>query len=239
MDRKALMLFVEGEGDEHAVPVLVKKLLSERDAWEHVSLDEHVFRVHGVENLTGRKAANWVRFLQAAVKRRRVGGILLVLDGDRAKVVNATTGDQEPFCAADVARRLATEARSAGGGSVFSVACVFARQEYESWLLAGIDSLRGKPLSDGRPGVRADVVFAAENADEVPRGAKGALSRLMINGYKPTTDQAELTRLVSLESIRQANSRSFKRLEHAVVELCEAMRSGKQIVSPAPSPEPA
>ncbi len=239
MDRRALVLFVEGEGDEHAVPLLVKKLLTERNAWEHVSLDEQVFRVHGIENLTGRKAGNWVRFLQAAVKRRRVGGILLVLDGDRAKVVNATTGDQEPFCAADVARRLAAEARSAGGGSTFSVACVFARQEYESWLLAGIESLRGKALSDGRPGVRADAEFAPRNTDEAPRGAKGELSRLMTNGYKATTDQVELTKLLSLESVRLAKSRSFKRLEDAVFQLCEAMRTGKQIVSPAPAPEPA
>jgi len=226
---------VEGEGDEHAVPVLVKKLLSEANAWEEVSLDEHVFRVHGVENLTGRKATNWIRFLKAAVKRSRVGGILAVLDGDRAKVVNATTGVQEPFCAADVARRLAAEARSAGGGSTFSVACVFARQEYESWLLAGIDSLRGMVLADGRPGVRADAEFAPRNTDEAPRGAKGVLSRLMINAYKATTDQAELTRLVTLESIRRANSRSFARLEHAVAQLCEALRTGKPVVTPAPT----
>ena len=59
------------------------------------------------------------------------------------------------FCAANVARRLAKEATRARGGELFSVATVFACQEYESWLIAGVESLAGRPLKDGRPGVKS------------------------------------------------------------------------------------
>ena len=42
-----------------------------------------------------------------------------------------------------------------GAGKLFSVAIVFVCMEFESWLIAGIESLLGKPFSDGRKGFRA------------------------------------------------------------------------------------
>jgi hypothetical protein len=52
-------------------------------------------------------------------------------------------------------------------------------------------------------------------------------------GYKPTCDQAFLTRLVDLEVIRARNLRSFRRLESAVSTLLETIRFNKPIVSPS------
>jgi hypothetical protein len=46
---KRIVLFVEGEGEADAVPKLVKRLLSEQNAWDAVSLDENTFRVGEVE----------------------------------------------------------------------------------------------------------------------------------------------------------------------------------------------
>ena len=52
-------------------------------------------------------------------------------------------------------------------------------------------------------------------------------------GYKPTRDQAALTRLVDLEVIRARKLRSFRRLESAVSSLLEAIRHDRPIVSPS------
>ena len=164
------------------------------------------------------------------------GGRLL-LDGDPETIIDDQTSTRKPFCAVDVARSLAEWAREAGGGAILSVACVFARQEYESWLLAGFESLRGKALPDGRPGVSADAPLPAEDTDTHPRDAKRWLSQNMARGYKETTDQRVLTEMVSLESIRRRDPRSFRRLEHAIAELCEAIRTDNHIVSPVSPPK--
>ena len=233
MGRKKIVLFVEGKGDPDAVRALVDKLLSERNAWEYLAIDKNVFRVGGLHNLTGSRADNWTAKLLAARKRRDIGAILLVLDGDQKHVLRERGPGREPFCAAVVARRLANKAREAGGGSVFSVACVFAMREFESWLIAGVESIRGKRLPDGRLGVREDAEPPEHDTDDHPRDAKGWLSKNMANGYKPSTDQAGLAHMVGLESIRQKTPRSFQRLEHAVEELCSAIRCEQHLVSPS------
>jgi hypothetical protein len=129
---KRIVLFVEGD----ALPTLVKRLLTEQNAWDILSLDEDTFRVGEVNNLVKDKYREWKRKLAASLKRRNVGGMLLVLDGDAKKV-----GANE-FCAGVVAKSLAKKAVEVGGGLKFSVAVVFARQEYESWLIAGVSHWR-------------------------------------------------------------------------------------------------
>jgi hypothetical protein len=54
----------------------------------------------------------------------------------------------------------------------------------------------------------------------------------MSTGYKPTRDQAELTRLIDLDEIRSQGMRSFRRLESAVKEMVGAIRSGVHMVTP-------
>ena len=117
---KRIVLFVEGEGDTNAVPQLVSRLLSEQDAWKSLILDPHPFRVRGINKLVKHEYSEWKKKLSASLKRRNVGGVLLLLDGDAKKV------GSDPFCAATVARALAMEAGTVGAGSTFSVAVVFA-----------------------------------------------------------------------------------------------------------------
>ncbi len=234
---KRLVLFVEGPGDQQAVPVLIKKILNEVNPWEYLWLDDDSFRVKHVGNITGRNANKWVNWLKAAAKRRDIGGILLLLDGDSKTVFNEDTGCPEAFCAARVAQRLAIKARQAGGGTRFSVACVFACREFESWLLAGAESLRGAPLApDGRPGVDADAPLPETDTELHPRGAKGWFHRHMPGGYQETTHQRPLTELLSLDAVRRRNPRSFRRFQHALQELCEAIRTGQHVVTPEPHP---
>ena len=223
---KSLVLLVEGEADVRAVPVLVKRLLTEQNAWGYLSLDPNPLRVAGIANLTGRKAKNWTDKLRVATKRKNVGGVLLLLDGD----VKASAG--RSFCARLVSADLSQRARAAGGGALFSVASVFALQEFESWLIAGVDSLTGKNLPDGRPGIKAGIVVPGGDLEDAPRDAKGWLKKNMIAGYKETADQQPLTELVDLGAIRRRQLRSFRRLENAIQQLVTAIRTVNHVVTP-------
>jgi hypothetical protein len=155
----------------------------------------------------------------------QVGGVLLVLDGDAKKVAG------QPFCAAAVAKALAAAARQVGGGVQFSVAVVFARQEYESWLIAGITSLAGKRLPDGRM-IAKEAKIPDGDLDESPRDAKGWFNQVIEGGYRPTQHQAILTDMVDLAAIRNRELRSFRRLESGLTQLITAIRNEQHLVSP-------
>lgn len=222
---KRIVLFVEGEGEAIAVPKLVGKLLTERGAWDVVILDESPFRVGEISKLVKGDYREWKRKLAAALKRTNVGGVLLLLDGDIKRLGNAD------FCAANVAKSLAAEAVSVGAGSTFSVASVFARQEFESWLIAGFESFAGKTFPDGRI-APANIALPAGDLEETPRDAKGWLNKVINGGYKPTRDQETLTQWLDPQIVRDRGIRSFRRLESAVSELVTAIRSGDHVATP-------
>jgi hypothetical protein len=223
---RRLVLFVEGEGEAEAVPTLVRRLINEKGEWHGILLDDHPFRVGSVEKLVKGDYREWKRFLGASLKRPNVGGVLLILDGDAQKVGG------KKFCAGDVAKSLAGAAVHVGAGRTFSVAVVFARQEFESWLIAGMPSLRGRALPDGRL-IDPDAKAPEGDLEVSPRDAKGWLSTIVERGYKPTRDQAALTRLVDLNAIRARGLRSFRRLESAVSTLLEAIQSNRPTASPS------
>lgn len=230
MTPKRLVLLVEGDGDVQAAPILLKRLLADYGAFDVVRLDPHPLRVGEYGKICRNGFSEWHRFLQVAAKRGDLGGCLLMLDGDS----RATTAGQ-PFCAQVAARFLANEARKAGGGSLFSVAIVFACMEFESWLIAGAPMLAGKSFADGRKELPERIEAVPADPESAPRDAKGWFRRIMKTGYKPTRDQAELTRLLDLPAVRQRGMRSFRRLEHAVKELVEAVRCGEHRVTPTTS----
>ena len=118
---RRLILFVEGEGEADAVPTLVRRLLTEQGDWYDILLDDSPFHVGEVNKLVKDDFREWTRKLRAGLKRRNVGGVLLILDGDVGKV-----GDNE-FCAATVAKSLAGAAIHVGAGEKFSVAVVFCK----------------------------------------------------------------------------------------------------------------
>ena len=228
MTRKRLVLLVEGDGDVEAAPVLLARLLHEYQAFDAVFLDPHPFRVGEYSKISRQEFAKWRRYLRAVAKRKDLGGCLLLLDGDsRAKV------EGQPFCAMRAAGCLADEARKEVAGRSFSVAIVFACTEYESWLIAGVQSLGGKQFTDGSNQMPDQIKAPPPHPESAPRDAKGWLGGVMKTGYKPTRDQAELTRLVDLNLIRRQEMRSFRRLESAVQGLVRAVRCGEHAVTPA------
>lgn len=222
---KRIVMFVEGDGEAEAVPVLIRRLLSEMDAWDTVQIDESPFRVGEVGRLIKDNCSSWKRLLGASLKRKNVGCILLLLDGDIARV------DGARFCAKTVAARLAWTAREVGAGTTFSLAVVFACMEFESWLLAGAAKLAGLTLPDGRL-IPSDFQAPVGDLDAAPRNAKGWLNQQIQGGYKPTRDQAELTRMLDLEEVRKRELRSFRRLESAISQLVESVRNGNAVATP-------
>jgi hypothetical protein len=226
MKPKRLVLFVEGDGDLCAVPILVKRLLTELNAWGSVLLDPNPFKVGSINRLLKDNSRNWIRWLEAAAKRSSPGGVLLLIDGDVKRLGNRV------FCAAEAARMLAREAKRARAGDLFSVATVFACQEFESWLIAGVESLAGKHFRDSRPAVRPGTTPPDADLESEPRDAKGWLSRVIESGYNPPRDQAGLTELVDLDLIRNRGMRSFRRLESALTQLVRAARDGRPVVTP-------
>jgi len=228
MTPKRLVLLVEGQGDVEAAPVLLGRLLNEYGAFDLVFVDPAPLRVGAYSNISREEFGKWRRYLLAAAKRQDVGGCLLLLDGDSPIKV-----DGAPFCAMRAARRLADEARRVGAGRLFSVAIVFACMEYESWLIAGVQSLAGKQFADGSNAIPDQIKEVPRDPESAPRDAKGWLDGVMKTRYKPTRDQAELTRLVDLGVIRRHKMRSFRRLESAVQGLVRALRCGEHAVTPA------
>ncbi|HYT93070.1 MAG TPA: DUF4276 family protein [Gemmataceae bacterium] len=232
---KRLVLFVEGEGDRDALPVLVKQLITEIGGWSDLFLDPKPFVVGTVADLTANNGRDWLRLLHAARGRGKLGAVLLVQDGDLGRIRG------EDFCAAKFATRLGDLAKSAGAGKLFSVGIAFACMEFESWLLACAEQLAGVQLPDGRPGIRLGATGPTGHLEQAPRDAKGWLDQHIDAGYKPTRDQEQLTRLMiaRLDAVRQRGMRSFRRLENALQQLVNALRADTHIVSPETSSSPS
>jgi len=229
MRPRPLTLFVEGDGDEAALPVLVRRLLKESKATDVLCVDDRLWITGGASRLVTPKAVqdgNWERWLSAARKRKEFFGVLLVADGDLKGIGN------QPFCPGRAALDLIRRAKTVGAGHIFSVAVVFACREYESWLIAGVRSLAGRALPGGLTGVRAGVEPPDGDLELHPRDAKGWLSKSIVNGYKETLHQEPLSASVDLKQIRDRNMRSFRRLETSVKMLIEAAKSDRHIVTP-------
>jgi len=219
---KRIILFVEGEGEAIAGPNLVSRIVTDKQGHDAVFVDPDTFRVKNLGKLVKNDFDDWGKKLRAAAKRRNLGGVLLLLDGDSKSFEN------EAFCPASAAKRLAEKAKDVGGGSVFSVACVFACQEFESWFIAAIKGFRELP--DGR---RIDLPETLpDDPESSPRDAKSWLRSVVNTGYKPTQDQAVFANAMDFELLRVARNRSFLRLENAVSQLIEAARSENHAVSP-------
>ncbi len=106
----------------------------------------------------------------------------------------------------------------AGAGPVpIAVVCVV--REYESWFLASVASVVGG-------------VTAYTGNPESTVNPKETLKQLLPRrNYRETEHQAKLTALIDLDAASK-NSRSFRRLRHAVEELVDALDANIPMVSP-------
>jgi Domain of unknown function (DUF4276) len=197
---------VEGQGEVAAVPVLLRRLRDEAQAWGlEVGKPHRRLRSQLVKKDSLQTA------VQVAALRDDCAGILVLLDAD-------------DDCPKELAPTLEQWVREAAGGKACVV--VMANREYEAWFLASIETLRGTA------GILPDA--ASHPEPEIPRDAKGELERRMPSSvsYSPTVDQAALTARLDLE-IAYRSCRSFRKLVGAFGALAAAAGAAPSVWPPA------
>ncbi|MGH8936600.1 MAG: DUF4276 family protein [Acidimicrobiia bacterium] len=161
-----------------SVPILFRRLLDDLGQWG--VLIAKPFRVKRTQVV---REGELERAVQQAVRARDdVAAALVLLDAD-------------DDCPARLGPELQERARQAIAHLDVEVAVVLAQREFECWLLAGKESLRGVA------GIRADAVPPRD--PERVRDGKGRLSENMEGRrYLAVDDQSALVAQVDLEPVR-------------------------------------
>ena len=176
---------VEGYGDVAALPVLLRRLVNEAEAWT-VGIGKPIRRSR-------------YQLVQKTEVERAVR--LAILQPDCCAVLILLDGNSD--CPAELGPTL--QAWAAAAADDLPCAAVIAHREYEAWFLAAIESLRG------HRGVRFNAELHPD--PEKPRDAKGQLEAQMEVGvsYLERTDQPAFSAKFSLSDAFR-RSRSFRRL---------------------------
>ena len=187
---------VEGHGDVAAVPVLLRRLVSEAQAWP-VRIGRPIRLPRGQLVREG----GVKRAVRLACVQPNCGAVLMLFDADSD-------------CPAHLGPTVHGWAVEAAGGLPCGV--VLAHREYEAWFLAAIESLRG------HRGVRIDA--EPHPNPENPRGAKEQLELRLRTGanYLETADQPALSAKFSLSDAYR-RSRSFRKLATSFGNLVQSM----------------
>lgn len=159
-----IVSIVEGHSEQISIPQFLRRILNDEGIYDiepDVAIREHRNRLA--------KADVFVNRVRMAEYRENCKAILAVFDADD-----------------DAACKLGPELRNAveRGGVTLPYCVVLAVREIETWLLAGIESLRGYR---GIP----DNLSPPDNVESI-RGAKEWLNAHKASGYKPTIDQCPL-----------------------------------------------
>lgn len=161
---RRIVPIVEGHSEQHAIPQLLRRILNDKNVFDvepAKAIREHRQRIVKRDILTNR--------LHMARLNSDCAAIIVVIDCD----------DDKPC---ELAPTLVTFAREANLQIPCSI--VLAVREIESWLIAGIESLRGYR------GIPKDA-SPPPDVEEI-RGAKEWLNNTMLDGYKSTIDQVKL-----------------------------------------------
>jgi len=197
---------VEGEGEIDAVPKLIYKILRHLGRHDFVVTDGK--NAGGSSNL--KKQADLTRLLRAAERESGIIGSLILIDAD----------DDCPMTLATEIVQLVKQISVR-----YSVVVVVANREYEAWLIASLPTIRGNQEIDANSIYSGDV--------EARRGAKEWITNQMQGSrkYNPIVDQVILTQKIDVD-LAVANSRSFRRLVHAIELLVDAADTNAATISP-------
>lgn len=194
---KTIVPIVEGHGETTAIPVLLRKLLHEHFDVHDVNVDKPIRRTRS-ELVDPDQLARWV---QIAAGTPECIGVVIILDSDND-------------CPAKLGPQLA---EFASAKTDVPVCVVLAVREFEAWLLASADSIKGK----------AGLVEHLElppDGPESKRDAKGWISRNMADKpYAETIHQAKITAWLDVQLASQ-NSRSFRKLVGDMGDLIRSAR---------------
>ena len=184
---------VEGKGDALALPILVRRVLQAQGVADRV----RVRKAARENKSTLLKPGEVERIARGALQKANDARVLVLVDADDGCA--ATLGPQ-------LQRRLDREF-DAG-----VCAAVVAVREYENWLIAGASAFSGNNTF-------RDSIRAPRNP-ESETDAKHWLNarRTGKYSYDPVVDQAPLTELVDVGTIRE-RCRSFRKLWREVERL--------------------
>lgn len=197
---------VEGQGEEAAFPVLLRRLRDECHAW---GMD--VARPHRRRRSQLVQKDHLQTAVAVAALTDNCGGIVILFDAD-------------DDCPRELAAQVKVWADEVSNG--IPCAVIIANREYEAWFLGDIEHLRGKC------GIRFDAPLHEQ--PETPRDAKGQLEERMVAGgsYAETVDQAQFSAAFDLRTTYR-NCRSFRKL---VTSLGTLMDSAGVAHEPCPPP---
>lgn len=195
---------VEGDGDADALPGLLNRILLQRFKRYDIVVPEgksKVVKTNGRPKLISKLE----RFLRHAQNKPNCGAILVLVDADMD-------------CPVTLAQQLSQRCEQIGTRCPIQVVC--AHRSYESWFLASLDTIRGHHSI-------ANSAFLDCKVEEIAR-PKQWLTDQVPSGqaYKETTHQASFSRSIDLK-VAYRNSRSFRRLCHAVEQLLDEMGARK------------
>ncbi len=203
-------VIVEGDGDKPAIGVVLRRLsgLHEDLAQVHVG---DVYNALGRGNLT--TADGIESFFRLAAPGH--DAVLVLLDADRD-------------CPLTLAVDLAVRMKACGLSIPAAVVC--AKQAFEAWFLADLDSVRDRTVK-GRVLLRPTA--EVQESPELIIDPKARLGDLLMprEYYKESRDQPALAGLVDLRRV-EARCRSFRRLVSGIRDLQEAVASGTDTVTP-------
>jgi hypothetical protein len=211
-----LQLIVEGKGEIAAARQLVERLMGQAGVFDFRIArpirqpSSQLIRQEGIS-----------KAVELALITEDVAAILILFDGDLD--VPRGEGVVSPFCPKTDVPQLLRSAQEAARGVPCQI--VVAYKEYESWLLAGIEGIRGKH------GVPDDAT--CPNNFEAIRDAKGELASAMGTGrkYLPLLHQVSMTAHFHL-GLAFRRSRSFRKLVKAFAELHDAAGHPLEIWTP-------
>ena len=205
-----IVAIVEGHGEAAAVPGLLRRLLQER------------LQRYDIHRLRARRTNGKYDLLKnlegylEEVFNQGCDAILVLVDAD---------GE----CPLEESAKLVE--RAAALNLTIPVAIVYANSEYETWFICSLSEENGEGIRV-RLGIPESVI-APDNAESI-RGAKEWLNGNMPRDlkYQETENQENLTYHIDM-NLTHGNSRSFRRLCHAVEELVHAIDNHISIVTPS------
>ncbi len=187
---------VEGHGDERAMPILIRRLLSERFGFYEVKV-LHPYRLPKGKML---HADQWPAVVSLACERLNDAR-----ENEDDVVLILVVCDADDDCPVELKNTMEDHVAAVISDTNFEV--VVPQPEYESWFLAAANSFVGH--SDCRENVAAvtDILRI--------RDAKGYFERNILKEgrfYSETVDQPKFSALLNFNGMPEAESRSLRRL---------------------------
>lgn len=201
--RIRLGCIVEGHGEVEAVPVVVRRIVERESPFEVIQIPRPI----RISKDSFVKADELERTVELAARLAgEAGGVLVVLDSD-----DDCPAEQGP----------ALLARAEAARSDRPIAVVLAKREFEGWLLAAAESLRGQR------GLPDDLQPPTD--PEAIRGVKEWLTGRMAAGraYSSTLDQPALSACFDLDLARE-RSVSFDKFYRDTVALISRLQSASR-----------